>query len=51
MNDIVKIEQYADGFNVSYGDLSITINQEDSVERLIEIFNALDINAEFEDVY
>lgn len=51
MDELVRIEQYYDGFNVSVGDLSITINQEDTVERLVEIFNALDINAEYEDVY
>lgn len=51
MDDLVKIEQYHDSFSVAVNGVDITFNQEDTVERLVEIFNALDINAEYEDVY
>lgn len=46
----VVIEDYSDGFGVAVDGELIMINQEDSIQKLQEVFALLGISAEYEEV-
>ena len=47
----VEIKQYNDGFDVIVDGERFSIDQEETVEKLQEVFHILGIPATYEDVY
>lgn len=46
----VKIEEYYDGFSITVDGENFMFDQVDSMEKLLDVFYALDIPAEYEEV-
>lgn len=47
----VKIEEYYDGFSINVDGENFMFNQVDSMEKLLDVFYAVGICAEYEEVY
>ena len=47
----ITVLDYYDGFGIVIGDKRFYFDQEDSRKRLIEMFEALGLKAEYEEVY